>query len=218
MSGDLQSHYGKAQRETAELLGYDLARLTPDQSLRLDCAVALRLALDDLQGRIVRGESIDVNRMLTAAEALGRILPPTVLASPLPTRREDPREILWRIYVRMRERGEVGEGSYDGAMKRIAELEGEIARLRSGGKVITPTESNIIPPSEVGETYAGFKRGPDDPPQRPPVVIEGKAMRPLPEMVDLRAGFNDAPEPWREFATDTDGVPLSRPGRYWGPV
>ena len=53
---DLQNHYGKAQAETAALLGYDLAHLTPDQSLRLDCAVALRLALDDLQGRVIRGK------------------------------------------------------------------------------------------------------------------------------------------------------------------
>src|ERR1700730_7036744 len=54
--------YAKARSETAELLNFHLACPTPDQSLRLDCAVALRLALDDLQGRVVRGESIDVSR------------------------------------------------------------------------------------------------------------------------------------------------------------
>jgi hypothetical protein len=223
MIGDLQSHYGKAQRETAELLGYDLACLTPDQSLRLDCAVALRLALDDLQGRIVRGESIDVNRMLTAAEALGRILPPTVLASPPSTRRADARQVLWQIYKQMRERGEIGEGSYDGAMKRINELEAENERLRSGERVITPTESSIIPPSEVGETYAGFKRGPDDPPRRSPPVIEGKAMRPPSEMATVAAALTETlpggrrrwrnphgPETWEEPLPNTP--PVQKPG------
>src|SRR5712691_13297128 len=100
MSGDLQSHYGKAQRETAELFGYDLARLTPEQSMRLDCTVALRLALDDLQGRVVRGESIDVAKMLTAAEALAKLLPAAVLAAPPEeANAPDPREIMWQTYL-----------------------------------------------------------------------------------------------------------------------
>jgi hypothetical protein len=34
------------------------------------------LALDDLQGRIVRGESIDVAKMLTASEALAKLCLP----------------------------------------------------------------------------------------------------------------------------------------------
>jgi hypothetical protein len=222
MSGDLQSRYGKAQRETAELLGYDLACLTPDQSLRLDCAVALRLALDDLQGRIVRGESIDVNRMLTAAEALGRLLPPAVLSASPPAQRSDPREALLRMYLEMRERGEIGEGSYDGAMKRIAELEAENERLRSGDKVIIPSESDIIPPSEIGETYAGFKRGPDDPPRRSPPLIEGKASaqattangpRPFTETLpDGRKRWRNphGPETWEEPLPNTP--PVQKPG------
>jgi hypothetical protein len=37
-------------------------------------------------------------------------------------------------------------------------------------------------------------------------------------MVDLRAGYNDTPQPWRDFSTDVDGNPLSVRGKYWGPV
>src|SRR5260221_7184954 len=99
--------YAKARSEIVALFGWNGDNLSPDQSLRLDCAVALRLALDDLQGRIVRGETIDVNRMLTAAEALGRLLPPAVLASPPPADCPDPRQIMLDTYMGMRKRGEL---------------------------------------------------------------------------------------------------------------
>jgi hypothetical protein len=82
--------YAKARAEIIALFGWDADSLLPDQMLRLDCAVALRLALDDLQGRVVRGESIDMTRMLTASEALARLLPPAVLATPPSAPRSDP--------------------------------------------------------------------------------------------------------------------------------
>jgi hypothetical protein len=65
------SGYVKARSETLSLFGWSADSLLPDQTLRIDCAVALRLALDDLQGRIVRGESADVARMLTASRSPG---------------------------------------------------------------------------------------------------------------------------------------------------
>src|SRR2546427_13124845 len=97
--------YAKARSEIVALFGWNADNLTSDQTLRLDCAVELRLALDDLQGRIVRGESIDVNRMLTAAEALAKLLPAAVLASPPPEHRADPRRIMFDNYMAIRRRG-----------------------------------------------------------------------------------------------------------------
>src|SRR5580704_1553020 len=102
------SGYVKARSETLSLFGWSADSLSPDQTLRIDCAVALRLALDDLQGRIVRGESADVARMLTASEALARLLPPSALAAPPSEPHGDPREVMWEIYKQMRERGEIG--------------------------------------------------------------------------------------------------------------
>jgi hypothetical protein len=205
--------YAKARSETAELLNYDLACLTPDQSLRLDCAVALRLALDDLQGRIVRGESIDVNRMLTAAEALAKLLPAAVLASPPPEHRIDPREVMWQTYLGMRRRGELGERAAEPSLRqKIAELEAEIAALKAAGatvqhpaalplpdaKVITPPTSDIVPPGEIGETFVGLQRGPDDPPAKSTQVIDGKAEQPprplrIGEQWDPVRGFRPIP-------------------------
>jgi hypothetical protein len=76
------SLYAKARSEIIALFGWSSDGLSADQTLRVDCACALRMALDDLQGKICRGETVDVARMLTASEALSKLLPPAVLATP----------------------------------------------------------------------------------------------------------------------------------------
>jgi hypothetical protein len=125
--------YAKARSEIIALFGWGTDSLTPDQSLRVDCACALRLALDDLQGRIVRGESADVARMLTASEALARLLPPTVLATPPSEPRADPRQVMWEIYSTMRERGEIDLKAIpdEGLQAKIDEQAAEIDRLKA---------------------------------------------------------------------------------------
>ncbi len=142
--------YAKARTEIIALFRWDASSLSPDQMLRLDCAVALRLALDDLQGRLIRGEPIDMNRMLTASEALSRLLPPAVLASPPPEHRVDPRQVMWQTYLGMRRRGEIAgpEYSRDAALKRIAELEAEIAALKAAA---SPASVDAAPPDDVPE-------------------------------------------------------------------
>jgi hypothetical protein len=198
--------YARARSEIIALFGWNADSLSPDQTLRLDCAVALRLALDDLQARVIRGESVDMNRMLTASEALSRLLPPAVLASPPPAAdAPDPRTIMWETYLGMRRRGELAD-SYrspqqrlEAARAKVAEIEAELAALAPpsdgpgassddqssvGGnvvplRVITPPTSDIVPPGEQGVTHIGGPpRGPDDPPVRSTAVIEGKAEKP----------------------------------------
>src|SRR6478672_4245120 len=127
--------YSKARSEIITLFGWNVDKLSPDQILRLDCAVALRLALDDLQGRVVRGESVDVARMLTAADALSRLLPPAALAASPPANDPDPRQIMWETYLGMRRRGELAD-SYrspqqrlEAARAKVAEIEAELAAL-----------------------------------------------------------------------------------------
>ena len=91
--------------------------------LRVDCAVALRLGLDDLQGRVIRGESVDMNRILTASEALARLLPSAVLAAPPAEHRRDPREALFELLMQMRERDADGFEGYDGKVKQVEVLQ-----------------------------------------------------------------------------------------------
>jgi hypothetical protein len=185
--------YAKARSEILALFGWDGDSLSADQVLRIDCAVSLRLCLDHLQGCIIRGESIDVARMLTASEALARLLPPAVLSTPPAEEHGDPRQVMWQIYREMRERGQVPPEGWH--QHRINGLEAEVATLRaqlvgagltpalpdvvdcqvdtSGNlkTVITPTEADITPPSELGECYRGMRPGADDP--KPSVTIDG---------------------------------------------
>jgi hypothetical protein len=201
--------YAKARSEIIALFGWDADSLSPDQTLRTDCAVVLRLALDAIQGQIVRGESVDVGRMLTASEALSRLLPPAVLATPPAEEHGDPRIVMWQIYKQMRERGEIGSKSLPegGAAARIAELECENQELRAalGQSSIVPDPrqlpaglasapldvptSDIVPPSELGDCHARPVAGPDDPPPRSTRVIEGTAS----------PAAAPAAEPWQDW-------------------
>ena len=64
----------RMRKVTAELLGYDLSKLTPSQSVRLDRAATLRLELDDVQSRQLAGLPIDTTKFVSASEALERML------------------------------------------------------------------------------------------------------------------------------------------------
>jgi hypothetical protein len=226
--------YAKARAEIIGLFGWDADILAPAQVLRVDCATALRLALDELQGRLVRGEAVDVTKMLTASEALSRLLPAAVLAAPPSERREDPRKVLFDLIMQMRERDGVPSSGLDARDDEIARLQVEIAQLRARlgdaptlvervpaasaahmRAVITPSESDVTPPSELGAfRVGGPPPAPDDP--RPCTAIEGKAEPVDADAIDLRAGFNSGPpEPWRQFTTDIEGNPLTARGRRY---
>jgi hypothetical protein len=200
--------YAKARSEIIALFSWNADSLSPDQSLRLDCAVALRLALDDLQGRIVRGESIDVARMLTAAEALGRILPPTVLASPPPTRREDPREYMLRTYQRMRKRGEIPPEGLTAA--RIAELEAKVAELEAAG---APAPDELS--AECAQRCA-----PPPTPAAPSNVVPLQKPPSAPAAPAAPKYDYGREQGWKSFV-NPDGSIRSTPrggGHDWGPV
>jgi hypothetical protein len=222
--------YAKARRETAELLGYDLERLTAEQALRLDTAAALRLALDHLQGAVVRGESIDITKMLTASEALARLLPPTVLATPPSEQREDPRVVLWNIIKEGRDRAALGFEGYDGKCRQIEALQGEVAALKAqlvgaglapalpvvpNSTAITPSEADITPPGELGsDCYVGMRPGPDDRPRRPPQVIEGKA---VPKSPAASAARPSRPPDWDDTPSGKAWSEWRDAGGYGGP-
>jgi hypothetical protein len=200
--------YAKARSEVLGLFGWNADSLSPDQMLRVDCAVALRLALDDLQGRIVRGESIDVNRMLTAAEALGRLLPPAVLASPPPGNRVDPRQVMWETYLGMRRRGELGERVQEPTLRqKIAELEAEVERLKAAGGS-APVESGAAAPLPDNVV-----------PLKPPVASAPGVPEEEYEEVVVTEAVLGTPEPWRNFLGPNGTIcPTSRGGKWWGPV
>jgi hypothetical protein len=210
--------YSKARGDVAAMLGFDLDDLAPEQALRIDVASALRVLLDNQSGRLVRGESLDARELLMASEALSRLLPPE--REPAAGPREDPRQVMFRIYMEMRERGEVPpEGHY---RHRIAELEAENERLRAGlhapglerasgapsafaGSSAVPREAAIDPTEVVppGE-WRGVPpmRGLDDPPKIASAIIDAKANPPA-----APRNWDDSPNgrAWNEWRAAAAG-------------
>jgi hypothetical protein len=169
-SDDLQ----RSREEAALLLRLDPQNLSPSDALRCDLIATLRLSIDSAQADALDGRAADLGRLIVATESLVKLLPSE---TPKPeTQHGDPREVMFKIYMEMRERGEVPpEGHFQ---HRINELELENERLRAalgGSSAITPREADITPPGELGrDCHARPVAGPDDPPRRSTTVIESR--------------------------------------------
>jgi hypothetical protein len=214
MSG-VRTVYQRARIETAKLLGYgdDLETLTPEQSTRLDIACALRIALDDQAAKLLRGETSDVAKLLSASEALGRILPPTVLASPPPpTNRVDPREIMLQTYLAMRHR----------AVPAISEHGRLVDSLRASliglAEEIEAARADLVAPETSGaQAPAGnvVKLSPRSPVRAVPAAPP----KPAPPQATPAYDYNTQSS-WRDYVEPTGEI-RSTPrggGHDWGPV
>jgi len=126
--------YERVRSELIAIFNWRADSLTPEQVLRLDNAVPMRWWLNDQHARIMRGEPVDMARVLTVSEAFARLLPPAVLASPPPSAdRVDPRETMWKTYQTMRARAELAEKQMEPSLRaRISELEAENELLKAG--------------------------------------------------------------------------------------
>jgi len=230
---DASSVYAKAKREVADMLGYtDLDNLSAEQSTRLDIGCALRVLLDNQSGRLLRGESLDARELLMASDALAKILPP-LREPPPPANCPDPRQIMWDTYLGMRQRGEIAgpEYSRDAALKRIAELEAELAALKAAGapapdeSTPAPLPDNVValPRATVDKQNPARAAAPAAPPKpersgdRSPLSAAASA----PVLGDLVAVVDPSPnEEWKNYVEPTGEIRSTPrgPGRYWGPV
>jgi hypothetical protein len=198
------SDFQRARAEAAGLLGLDLGRLSPSDSLKLDLCVVLRRAIDVQTEGAFDGEPIDIQRLMIAIEKLSALLPQ--LTSPT---RADPRAALLAMLLEMRERKGLSpdEGSCEQHTAEISALRAENSQLRrlakSAGLAIAGPASgevDIVPPSEQADRsfYRGMpKPAPDDP--KEPVTIEGTATRVSPSLDDVVATYAAPEEPWRRF-------------------
>jgi hypothetical protein len=216
--------YQQARAETAAMLGYDLASLTAEQATRLDVAAALRLAVDDQSGKLARGETADVTKLLSASEALARLLPP--LREPPPTNRVDPRQIMLDTYMGMRRRGEIADpmSTHEGRIAEVERLKAELAakdaeieRLKGGAApsepgastgAFAPVDGASAPAAAVADNVVKLH---DNSGRGAPLPQPPKPAPPAPAAVDLSAtrsngagggsGFRTGPgsEPWRNF-------------------
>jgi hypothetical protein len=175
--------YAQVRAEIIELFGWDADGLSPDRTLRVDCAVALRIGLDDQHARIMRGEPVDMPKMLTVSEALSRLLPPAVLATPPSEQREDRDAAvapLLKLFRHLHESVHTlsAENAHLKAALKAGSAPGSVPALSD----VAIDPDDVVPPTEWrGETYAGMRPGPDDPkPRRRGPVIEGKVAPPSP--------------------------------------
>jgi hypothetical protein len=74
--------YEQLKRETAEMFGYDLANLSLTQGLQLDLVSLLRLEVDTMQGAVLAGEKVDLQRLVAAHGLLRQMLPAQALVAP----------------------------------------------------------------------------------------------------------------------------------------
>jgi hypothetical protein len=210
----LSEEYLAARAESCKLLGLDPDDLTPFEAIRCDVLTCLRLWLDSGQGQLLAGGNVDPAKLLAVSEALTKFVP---AESEHKSRHDDPREYMWRTYLEMRHRGELGDRAAEPTLRsRLTALEAENESLRAALGAGSRVSAAAIPPEVVppGE-WRGVPpmAGPDDP--KRPVVIEGKATpapaAPAADVVDLRAtrsngaggsaGFRNGPpnEGWRNF-------------------
>jgi len=93
-----KAHYRKLRAEIADMLGFkgDPDKLSIDQAMRLDTVFALKLSLDEMRGRLYRGEPIDVSEMRSLADTLERYLPAQPKPEPALDPSDDPHARLMR--------------------------------------------------------------------------------------------------------------------------
>ena len=81
---DPSASYQLLRRETAAMLKLDADALSLVEGLQLDLLAMLRLEIDGLQGKVLAGEQVDLDRLATALGMLGKLLPASALASAPP--------------------------------------------------------------------------------------------------------------------------------------
>ena len=71
---DIATQARRLREQTCKLLDLKPDDLTLTQKLRVNRASALRIQIDDLEAAQLRGEQIDINKLIEASEALERLL------------------------------------------------------------------------------------------------------------------------------------------------
>src|ERR1700732_2014291 len=114
---------------SALLLRLDPQNLSPSDALRCDLISTLRLSIDSAQADALEGRAADLGRLIVATESLVKLLPSD---PPKPeSQRDDPRVVLWNIIKEGRDRAALGFEGYDGKVKQVEALQGEVAALKA---------------------------------------------------------------------------------------
>ena len=152
---DPATTYERLKIETAEMLNLNVASSSLLENLQVDLVALLRLEIDTLQGAVLAGESVDLNRLSTALTMLRTLLPAQALVAPAPAPESrfgpSARERLRALIERTVLTPPVDD---PGELERKAELmrrEEMAAVIAAGGSVEAPapppepTPTNVVP-------------------------------------------------------------------------
>jgi hypothetical protein len=79
---DPAATYERLRDETAGMFGYDLTNLSLTQGLQIDLVSLQRLEIDTMQGKVLAGETVDLQRLVAAHGLLAKMLPSSALVAP----------------------------------------------------------------------------------------------------------------------------------------
>jgi hypothetical protein len=189
-----------ARAEAAVLLGLDPKRpLCPADNLRVQLVCSLRAVIDHAGETALEGSAVDIARLLSATEALTKLLPGREL--PQPAYREggadDPRQLLLDMYMTARRNGGVSD---QGALvDEIAALKAENALLRAG-----PTPPAPSPPVTPAPNVVPLSR---PAPKNAPAASATPPATP--------AGYDySANEDWKGYVNSDGSIRTSPRGRW----
>jgi hypothetical protein len=149
MSSDIAEFHKHLRASTAHLLGYDDANpLTAAQEIRVDRAVMLRLMIDDLQAKQMRGGPIDVRAFVTASEDLERMVGGHPEQTSTAPNFSGARDELERFLVARAQRIEARDQNRETALRdEIARLTEENEKLKAElrARPRAPETNNVVP-------------------------------------------------------------------------
>jgi hypothetical protein len=202
--------YEQLKRETAAMLNLDVTSSSLLENLQVDLVSLLRLQIDDLQGQVLDGKQVNLDRLSTALTMLRQLLPEKALVSsppPAETRfGPSHRERLQALIENALRGNEVED---DEAMRDIYERE-EMAAIAASQVDYKPSEREANPNCVGGRAQSvGELPAPSSPSAAPADAAPMPAPKPqrvetdLERMARVNAEPSNPPdnrsEPWRGY-------------------
>jgi hypothetical protein len=196
MSDDQAKLFSSLRASTVALLGYDAAdQLSAAQQIRVDRAVMLRLLIDDLTTKQMRGEPIDVRAFVAASEDLERMVGGNPASPPAEARfGNDARKRLRELIERT-------------VLAPSIEDPDEIERMRDihAREELAAIVAAAPEPAAPLDLPAALRSAPA-PVASPPAQQKTSSQPPLPRDGEIPAHYLRQPrEPWRPYVIPSDG-------------
>jgi hypothetical protein len=136
------------------MFGYDLSNLSLTQGLQLDLVSLLRLEVDTMQGQVLAGDTVDLNRLVMAHAMLQKMLPEHALVAPAPAPAEGRFGPSARARLRdLIEKTVLREDSYEAERLRdVREREEMAAVIAAGGTVEAAAPPSPPEPAAAEQT------------------------------------------------------------------